>query len=100
MIYEYEINGLKLKTGDIICTTDGGVPILEGQFWRFIGNLIPGDVDHVAIYVGPEGRCVEAGPKGVIAYEVMNKSWDSMKMRDQRGPVVDTFYGIAAPGRR
>jgi uncharacterized protein YycO len=97
MIYEYMINGLPVKTGDIICTHYGGAPILEGEFWRFIGNLIPGDVDHVAIYVGPEGRCVEAGPKGVIMYDVMNKSWDSLKMQDQRGPIVDSFYGVAYP---
>jgi uncharacterized protein YycO len=98
MIYEYEINGLAVKTGDIICTTDGGPPTLDGQFWRYLGNLIPGNVDHVAIYVGPEGRCVEAGAKGrVITYSVMNNNWDSLKMRDQRGEVVDTLYGVACP---
>jgi len=97
MIYQYSISGLPVQTGDVICTTDGGAPILEGQFWRFIGNLIPGDVDHVAIYVGPDGRCLEAGPKGVITYNVMNKSWDSLKMQVQRGPIVDSFYGVAYP---
>lgn len=97
MIHEYEINNVKLKTGDIICTHDGGAPILEGQFWRFVGNLIPGEVDHVAVYLGPEGRCIEAGPIGVNVYEVKNNTWDSVNMRDQRGPMVDTFYGIACP---
>ncbi len=97
MIYEYAINGLPVKTGDIICTHDGGAPILEGEFWRFVGNLIPGDVDHVAIYLGPEGRCIEAGPKGVITYDIRGRVWDSVGMRDQRGPLVDTLYGIAYP---
>jgi len=97
MIYEYEINNVKLKTGDIICTHDGGAPILAGQFWRFVGNLIPGDVDHVAVYLGPEGRCIEAGPIGVNVYEMKSNTWDSVNMMDQRGPVVDTFYGVAYP---
>ena len=97
MIYEHEINGVKLRTGDIICTHDGGEPILVGQFWRFVGNLVPGDVDHVAIYVGPGGRCVEAGVKGVIAYDVGCNTWDSVKLQDQRGPVADSFYGASFP---
>ncbi len=95
MIYEYAINGLPVRTGDIICTHDGGASVVEGQFWRFVGKLIPGEVDHVAVYVGPEGRCVEAGPRGVIIYEVRNKTWDAVPMQDQRGPVIDTFYGVA-----
>jgi uncharacterized protein YycO len=97
MIYEYEINGVTLRTGDIICTHDGGAPIMEGRLWHFVGNLIPGDVDHVALYLGPEGRCIEAGPKGVNFYDVKNGIWDSVSMQEQRGPVVDSFYGVACP---
>lgn len=97
MIYDYEINGVTLRTGDIICTHDGGAPIMEGRLWHFVGNLIPGDVDHVALYLGPEGRCIEAGPKGVNIYEVKNGIWDSLSMQEQRGPVVDSFYGVACP---
>jgi uncharacterized protein YycO len=97
VLYEYEINSVAVRTGDIICTHDGGAPILEGRHWHFVGNLIPGDVDHVALYLGPGGRCIEAGPKGVNLYEVKNKTWDSVNMRDQRGPVVDRFYGVACP---
>ena len=33
MIYSYEISGLQVKTGDLICTTDGGDSIIAGQFW-------------------------------------------------------------------
>ena len=100
MIHEYSINNIPVLTGDIVCTTDGGAPILEGQFWRFVGKLIPGDVDHVAVYVGPEGKCVEAGPTGVITFEVADRTWNSLNMREQRGPVVDTFYGIAYPAEK
>ncbi len=98
MIHEYEMNGLLVKTGDIICTVDKGPSILDGQFWRYIGHLIPGEVDHVALYVGPEGRCVEAGAKGrVITFCVTDHAWDARKMRDQRGEMVDALYGIACP---
>lgn len=97
MLYEYEINGVGVRTGDIICTYDGGAALLEGQSWYFVGNLIPGDVDHVVLYLGPGGRCIEAGPKGVNLYEVKNKTWDPLTMRSQRGPVMDTFYGVACP---
>lgn len=98
MIHEYEINGLSVKTGDVICATDKGPPILDGQFWRYIGNLLPGDVDHVAVYIGPEGRCVEAGALGrVITYSVTDNTWDAMKLQEQRGKAVDVLYGIASP---
>lgn len=98
MIYEYKINGLPVKTGDIICTTDGGAPVLAGQFWRLVGKIVPGDVDHVAIYTGPEGYCVESGAKGrVIAYEVKGEVWDSRRMKHDRGGVIDTLHGIAYP---
>jgi hypothetical protein len=46
MIYSFEINGLAVKTEDLFCTVDGGDPVVPGEFWRLIGKLIPGDVDH------------------------------------------------------
>ena len=61
MIYDYEINGVPVRTGDLICTTDGNDSPISGQFWFLIGMLIPGDVDHIVVYTGPQGRCVEAG---------------------------------------
>lgn len=98
MIHEYEMNGLLAKTGDLICTVDGGPYVLDGQFWRYIGHLIPGEVGHVAVYVGPEGRCVEAGAKGrVITFCAADHVWDARKMRDQRGEMLDALYGIASP---
>ena len=97
MIYTYQINGTALQTGDIVCTMNGKPDILPGEFWRLIGRLVPGDVDHVAIYVGPNGRCVEAGARGVISFNVPDGLWDTERMARQRGHLFDTFYGIASP---
>jgi hypothetical protein len=97
MVYEYTINGLKLKTGDLICTTDGGGELLAGEFWRLVGKLIFGDVDHIVIYIGPDGRCVEAGATGrVIEFEVPGDTWNADAMYAQR-KMIDTIYGIAYP---
>ena len=97
MIHTYQIDGLGLQTGDIICTMNGKPDILPGEFWRLVGRLVPGDVDHVAIFIGPDGRCVEAGAKGVITFEVPGNRWDSELMAHQRGLLFDTFYGIVSP---
>ena len=97
MIHNYTFNGLPVRTGDLICTIDGRESIIAGQFWRLIGKLIPGDVDHIVIYVGPEGRCVEAGAKGcVITFEAKNRKWDAYEMEPQRS-LIDTLYGVAYP---
>ena len=97
MIYTYQIEGITVQTGDIICTMNGKPDILPGQFWWLIGRLVPGDVDHVAIYIGPEGRCVEAGGRGVITFDVPHGHWDTEHMAPQRGLLFDTFYGIVSP---
>jgi len=97
MIYTYQIEGLTLQTGDIVCTMNGKPDILPGEFWRLIGRLVPGDVDHVAVYVGPNGRCVEAGARGVITFDVPHGHWDTERMARQRGLLFDTLYGVASP---
>lgn len=97
MIHTYEIEGILVQTGDIICTMNGKPDILPGEFWRFVGRLVPGDVDHVAIYLGPEGRCVEAGAHGVIKFTVFNREWNTERMARRRGHLFDTFYGVASP---
>jgi uncharacterized protein YycO len=99
MVYNYEIDGLSVHTGDIICTTDGGGSVLPGQFWRLVGKFIPGDVDHIVIYIGPNGKCVEAGAKGVITFHVKDNEWDAEKMYRRRR-IIDTLYGIAYPLKR
>jgi hypothetical protein len=96
MVYSFELNGLAVKTGDLICTVDGGDPVVPGQIWRLVGKLIPGDVDHIVIYIGPEGKCVEAGAKGVISFESTSMVWDSAAMLKQRW-LIDQLYGIAYP---
>lgn len=97
MIYTYEIEGVTLQTGDVICTMNGKPDILPGEFWRLVGRLVPGDVDHIAVYVGPNGRCVEAGARGVITFDVPRGHWDTERMALQRGLLFDTFYGVASP---
>ncbi len=97
MTYSYQIQGVTLRTGDILCNTDGQSEILAGEFWRLLGRLLPGVVDHIVLYLGPEGRCIEAGPLGVITFDVQNHTWDAQKMMPARGMLVDSLYGIARP---
>ena len=97
MIYTFQIEGIALQTGDIICTMNGKPDILPGEFWRIVGRLVPGDVDHVAVYLGPNGLCAEAGARGVITFDVPNDHWDTERMARQRGLLFDTFYGVASP---
>jgi hypothetical protein len=97
MIYTYQIEGIPVQTGDIICTMNGKPDILPGEFWRLVGRLVPGDVDHVAVYLGPQGRCMEAGANGVIKFTVFSGEWNAERMARRRGHLFDTFYGIASP---
>jgi hypothetical protein len=97
MIHSYQVNGLPVQTGDIVCTMNGKPNILPGEFWRLVGRLVPGDVDHIAIYLGPEGRFVEAGALGVVTFEIHDGLWHPEHTMPERGLLVDTFYGIAYP---
>jgi hypothetical protein len=76
---------------------NGKPDILPGEFWRLVGRLVPGDVDHVAVYIGPDGRCVEAGARGVISFDIPDGLWNTERMALQRGLLFDTFYGVASP---
>jgi Permuted papain-like amidase enzyme, YaeF/YiiX, C92 family len=97
MIYHFKINGIPVKSGDIICTTDGKPDLLPGEFWRLIGRLLPGDVDHIVIYTGPKGRFVEAGGRGVSTFELPGEYWASEHLLFERATLVDTFYGVVFP---
>ncbi len=97
MIYQYKIKGVPVRSGDIICTTDGKSDLLPGEFWRLIGRLVPGEVDHIVIYIGPKGHCVEAGGKGVSTFEIPGEGWESEQILLERALLVDTFYGIVYP---
>jgi len=89
-VYNDKIEVVNLQTGDLICTTNGSDLILAGQFWWLIGCLIPGDVDHIVVYIGPEGRCIEAGAKGVSEFIVPNHRWDANQLFKTRR-FVDRF---------
>jgi len=95
MIHTNQINGLTVQTGDIICTMNGKPDILPGEFWRLVGRLVPGDVDHVVMYLGPEGRCIESGAKGVVTFEIHDGFWEPEHVMPERGMLVDTLYGVA-----
>jgi len=93
MIYEFTINGRKVKTGDVISTSDGTNSIFSLGY-RILGKLVPGDMDHSVLYVGPEGLCVEAGIYGVITFNA-SPEWDSEEMFAQRG-LLDTFRAASS----
>lgn len=98
MAHEFALEGVALKTGDIICTRDGDEKSPLGRFWLAVGRLIPGEVDHVAIYVGPGGRCVEAGAKGrVVEFTLPGPEWNARKMKKERGEIIDVFVGAVSP---
>ena len=100
MIHDFEINGLRVQTGDLICTTDGDAGDIRGQFWRLLGKLIPGEIDHIAVYVGPGGRCVEAAAKAKVnVFETSGRTWNARAMLAGRGPIIDVFHGVAYPLR-
>jgi len=97
-VYTYTIDGLTVRTGDLICTSTGGQSMPGGLFWKLFGEMVYGDVDHIAVYVGPGGRCVEAGPKfRVNTFEIVGNTWDAVKMTDTRGYILDNLYGVVYP---
>lgn len=96
MIHEYTIDGLTVRTGDMICTTDGTTRSVLGRLWQTLGNLVPGEVDHIVLYVGPQGRCIEAGARGVLTFEVPEGRWDAERMSSQRW-LLDTPIGVGDP---
>jgi hypothetical protein len=97
MIHSFTLTGLSLQTGDILCTMNGKPDILPGEFWRLVGRLVPGEVDHVALYLGPGGLCAEAGAKGVVLFKIPGDTWDTEAMAIQRGLLFDELFGAAYP---
>lgn len=96
MIYSYRLNGLSVKTGDILCTSDGSDDGWFGRLWQMIGYLVPGKIDHVIMYIGPEGRCVEAGGRGVIEFTMPGRRWDATHVAKTR-LLADRLVGVAYP---
>jgi hypothetical protein len=98
MIPSYEISGLSVQTGDILCMAfDGDDVINPGDYWRILGMLIPGEVDHVAVYVGPGGLCVEVSARGVYTFNLEDNEWAPEKMFKHRGVFKDHLIGAAFP---
>ena len=98
VVHSGMIEGVEVETGDVICTRNGGDALISGQYWWLIGKILPGDVDHIAVYIGPGGRFVEAGPNGVGVFEMPAGRWSSADLTKARG-FVDQFYGVAYPLR-
>ncbi len=96
MIHTDKFHGLLVKTGDILCTRDGTDQGWFGLLWQLAGYLVPGPIDHVIMYVGPNGRCVEAGGKGVIEFEMPHHQWDAQRVSDRRY-IADRLVGVAYP---
>lgn len=97
MVYEHVFNELRVQTGDLLCMTDGDQDDLQGQFWRLLGTLLPGPIDHIVIYLGPGGRCIEAGPQGVTSFEMAGSTWFAKPLAKQRGRLHDRLHGTAYP---
>ena len=48
MPHDHRMEGLPLRTGDILCLRDGRDGSLYGTLWKGIGALVPGEIDHCA----------------------------------------------------
>ena len=99
MIYDHVFDGLPVRSGDILCTQDGErgeSPSLFGQIWRVLGMLLPGEIDHCLMYVGPGGRCIESAARGVIVFEIPGETWNSAPLKKER-LLIDTLVGAAYP---
>jgi hypothetical protein len=96
MIHHHRIQEIPLLSGDVLCTHDGSEESLFGAVWRLLGRLLPGEIDHCVVYVGPGGRCVESGARGVIVFEMPGETWESIPLALERG-LVDELVGVAYP---
>ena len=99
MIHTHTFNGLTVQTGDILCTRNGTDDNWLGRIWHWIGYLVPGRIDHTILYVGPGGRCIEAGGKGVIEFVMLGPIWDAPSVADTR-LLQDTLVAVAQPLQR
>jgi hypothetical protein len=98
MVYTYQIEGIALQTGDIICTMNGKPDILPGEFWRLVGRLVPGDVDHVAIYLG---RTDDVGPVSDQVH--FDGEWNTERMARRRGHlfvILRCYIGCAGVSQK
>ncbi|HEU5088988.1 MAG TPA: hypothetical protein VFT99_16145, partial [Roseiflexaceae bacterium] len=92
----YELEGVQLRTGDIICTTDGHEGLFFGFAYLALGMLVPGPIDHNVMYVGPGPRFVEAGIRGPIVFTLHDGKWGGLRSAVHR-LLLDRLYGVADP---
>lgn len=96
MLHDHTFDGLSLRTGDVLCLRDGTDRSVYGRVWQAVGALVPGEVDHCVLYVGPGGRFVEANVYGVCALEMPGDRWDAHALVRQR-ILLDSLVGVAYP---
>ena len=96
MLHDHTIDGLPVRTSDILCTRDGSDRSLYGRVWKAIGALVPGEIDHCALYLGPGSRFVEADARGVSVLEMPGANWDAHALVRER-LFLDSFVGVASP---
>lgn len=96
MDHVHEIDGLPVRTGDILCMRDGGRRGVFERLCMVFGALIPGEIDHCALYVGPNGRFVEADIHGVTVLTMPGNHWDAQALERKR-LFVDSLVGVAYP---
>lgn len=96
MIYTHTFNGLTVQTGDILCMRNGARHNWFSRLWAMVGYLVPGRVDHTVLYIGPEGRCIEAIAKGVSEFTMPGNRWDASQLGSTR-LYYDTLIGVAYP---
>lgn len=75
---------------------DGTDRSLYGRVWQAIGALVPGEIDHCVLYVGPAGRFVEANVYGVSVLDMPGDTWDAHALVRERA-LVDSLVGVAYP---
>jgi hypothetical protein len=97
MIYHHLLDGVPVYSEDIMCTQDGDVSAgLFGQIWRIIGKLVPSEIDHILLYAGPGGWCIESGARGMIVFETPGETWSSAPLTNER-LLIDSIVGVAYP---
>lgn len=96
MLHDHIFDGLPLRPGDVLCLRDGSDRSVYGRVWSAIGALVPGEIDHCALYAGPAGRCVEANVYGVRVIDMAGDHWDAHALVRERF-LLDTLVGVAYP---
>lgn len=96
MIYTHNFDGVTAKTGDILFTRDGESGSLFGAIWKVLGYVLPGDLDHTALYIGPGIRFIESAAKGVVVVTMEGENWEGKRYGKER-LLIDELVGIGNP---